>query len=175
MKSQKVLGSFGSLLAGGLALAVCMPLAAAGETTSDGYFGWLSVGAVYPMDDDHIYWVGQFSGAMGDRGEATVFNNSSLQCPGSLFINTKDGTAKGSGYCQYVTTGGDTAYASWECEGGAPMSGKSCDGTVTFMSGTGKLAGITGGNRFEASTVAFHSDGTGSGYSMIQNGFSLPK
>lgn len=172
---HSIIKTLGGLALSALAMSVSAPLANAGETTSEAYFGWLSVGAVYPMGEDHIFWVGQFSGTVTDRGEASAFENTSLQCPGTLYINTKDGTAKGSGYCAFITPGGDTAYSSWECEGGAPMSGRSCDGSVTFMSGTGKLAGITGGNRFQASTVAFHSDGTGSGYTLIQYNFALPE
>lgn len=139
-----------------------------------GYFGWLSVGTTYPLEDGHLLWLGQFSGINGNSGADAILENASVQCPGYLDIDAKTGTAKGAGYCVYITPAGDKAFSTWHCEGGAPMSGKPCAGGAEFSGGTGKLEGLSGTSRFDGNTVAFHPDGTGSGYTTITFDLTLP-
>lgn len=133
------------------------------------------MGTSFALEEGHILWVGQLSGVTTDGEAETPFENAGVQCPGSLDIRTSDGTGTGQGYCIFTTVAGDKAFATWSCQGGAPMSGKPCVGETKFTGGTGKLQGITGGNTFEASTVAFNPDGMGSGYTDTDNKFTLPE
>jgi len=158
------------LVAGALVAAPAMSAGFQGP----GYFGWLSIGTTYPLEDGHLLWLGQFSGVNGNSGAGAILENASVQCPGYLDIDAKTGTAKGEGYCVYITPSGDKAYSTWHCEGGAPMSGKPCVGGAEFSGGTGKLEGLSGKSTFDANTVAFHPDGTGSGYTTITYDLTLP-
>lgn len=161
-----------ALICGAAAMAFGTASPAA-EIKSDGVFGWLSVGTTFQIEEGHLFWVGQFSGIGTDVGEATVFDKIAVQCPGTLDITLADGSAHGAGYCIWTAANGDKMFGSWQCAGGAPMSGKACDGTTTIISGTGMFAGATGTSTFQGFTVAFQQDGNGSGYSLTHSDYTL--
>lgn len=163
--------TFGMLLAAALTTSA----QAAEFKAKSGVFAWLSVGTVYALEEGHILWIGEFSGTSLDNGAGTFLDHAGVQCPGYLDVLASAGTAKGAGSCIWTLTSGDKVFASWQCEGGAPMSGKACDGPLTVTGGTGKMAGIAGSWNFHAYTVAFHPDGKGSGYSDLDEvTYTLP-
>ena len=89
--------------------------------------------------------------------------------PPQLGLRVLDGQqGRADGYCVVTDKDGDKIYSVWSCKG--PFPGP-CDGDNKFTGGTGKYAGITGGNRFQGVTTA----PTSSGYSLFMNGtWQLP-
>jgi hypothetical protein len=160
---------FWALCAG--ALAVCSTagfaadLAKSGKYT--GKFGWYSVGKGFEMEQNHLFWVGEFSGAFFNDKSGGFMDLASVVCPGSndVFLDGKAGDAKG--YCIMTDKQGDKAYLVWKCNGSFPGP---CNGDFQWTGGTGKYSGIKGNNKFYGVTIA----PTASGYSVWEGGWELP-
>jgi hypothetical protein len=149
-------GIMGVLLAAGLSSA-----AMAGDMMVKGQFGWLGVGAAHELEKGHYYWVGEFSGTFfNDAGPGNAMHNSGVKCPGynDLDFNNKKSTA--AGHCIVMDRDGDKAMASWQCVGDTYK----CNGTITWTSGTGKYAKISGSMPFTGVTEVSHTDGKASGW-----------
>ena len=66
--------------------------------------------------------------------------SATTRCIGTMRVAA--GKTVGKGYCRWVQAGGDTALGEWEM---TPNG----ENTWTWLSGTGKLAGIKGGGSFQ--------------------------
>lgn len=129
---------------------------------AEGEFGWFGVGTAHQIGENHIYWVGEFSGTFfSDQGDGGLFHRAAVKCPGFNDLNFATNKGAAAGYCVITDTDGDTAVLSWSCAGEA---GPSCDGTFTYTGGTGKYKGISGSNTFTGVTQVNHPDGTASGF-----------
>lgn len=131
-------------------------------------FGWYAVGKVFELEKDHIFWVGEFSGTVFNDSGSGFMHMASMVCPGSNDIHLDGQQGRADGYCVMTDKDGDKLYSVWSCKG--PFPGP-CDGDNKYTGGTGKYAGITGGNRFQGVTTA----PTSSGHSTFMNGtWQLP-
>jgi hypothetical protein len=129
-----------------------------------GEFGWLGVGKPFQIEKGRIYWVGEFSGVLaGDKGNASPLDQTGWKCPGFNDLDFNNKKSRAAGYCIMSDTGGDQAYASWQCEGDTQI----CHGTFNYTGGTGKFQGISGSNTFVGHIQVNWPDGTTSGYSTI--------
>jgi hypothetical protein len=156
-----------ALLAGRAAPAV------AAEVDVKTYWGLVFQGSVFPMEEGRYFWVGQSAGAMSDLGANSIFHNASAQCPQAVESDAAANVQRGNGVCIITTMTGDKVFATWSCEGSA--SPKHCEGPFTITSGTGELAGITGGGTLRGGTLAMHPDQKVSGYTEVDFRFTLPQ
>jgi len=131
----------------------------------EGEFGWFGVGTAHQIEENHFFWVGEFSGTFfNDKGVGSLFHRAGVKCPASFDANFNTNTAKASGYCVISDSEGDQAYLSWSNEG-TPAAGSNNPGTFEYTGGTGKYEGITGGGTFVGVTEVNWADGTSTGYS----------
>jgi hypothetical protein len=129
-----------------------------------GTFGWLAVGKAIPMEEGHIYWVGEFSGTFTSDKAKGPFDGSGWKCPGTNDINMTKNTSTAQGACVVAEPGGnDRAFVTWKCHGEAAL----CNGTWDWVGGTGKYKELSGNNTFVGHTLVDWKDGTLSGYSAI--------
>jgi hypothetical protein len=138
-------------------LAVALASAASAEEGSfTGQFGALAVGKVHTLEvDTHIFWAGAFSGVfLDDKGEGLI-HRAWVTCPAADEIDFAAGTSKASGHCVIMDGAESKIYLTWECEG-TPAG---CQGTATYLSGTGKWEGLTGKATFEAAFGPLLGDG----------------
>lgn len=156
-----------------VAISAMTASAQAEDLKLDTYFGWLSVGTTYTIVEGHVFWVGEFSGTMTDNGAGSILDNAAIQCPAWFDIDFNNNTASAGGYCITTTAGGGYVI-SWTCTGGPPFSGIPCDGGSEVIAASGEFEGLTGTTAFQATTVLFHPNGNGSGFSTIQLDLNLP-
>lgn len=126
-----------------------------------GEFGWFGVGTAHQIEENHFFWVGEFSGTFfNDKGEGSLFHRAGVKCPAyfDADYNIDKGTA--GGYCVITDTDGDQAYLSWISVGTIAVG----PGTFEYTGGTGKYEGITGSNTFVGVTQVDWADGTSTGY-----------
>lgn len=94
------------------------------------------------------------------------WEKASTHCVG--YIRVAGGKPIGKGTCKWTESGGDTAVGEWEY----PTSG---DPSWTWLSGTGKLKGISGGGTFRELFSAKPTDPAVSGGCRRDWGkYSLP-
>jgi len=97
-------------------------------------------------------------------------NNSSFRCIGGLHA-VKGTFNNDCGSCVYVTPNGDQAFGTYEAKG---KVGGSAKGTYTWVGGTGKLAGLSGGGELIRINVRPITKGTFQGYSKVKGHWKLP-
>ena len=155
-------GIFGALFMLGCAAGLSTS-ASAGGMDMKGQFGWLGVGTAHEIGKGHYYWIGEFSGTFfADAGPGGTMHNSGVKCPGynELDFTNKKNTA--AGYCTVLDRDGDKALANWTCKGDTYK----CQGTITWMNGTGKYAKISGSISFTGVMEVSHTDGKASGWAI---------
>jgi hypothetical protein len=147
-----------------VAVVVAMPYAVCAEDWKPtGMFGWLGVGTAYQIEQDHIYWVGEFSGTFfNDKGDGALLHYAAVKCPGFNDVYMSQKKNKAAGYCVLTDRDGDHVYANWACDGDTHQ----CKGTFTWTGGTGKYAKISGANTYTGILQVTHPDGKVSGYSI---------
>ena len=96
----------------------------------------------------------------------SFWEKASTHCVG--YIRLASGKPIGKGTCKWVESGGDTAVGEWEY----PNNG---DPTWTWLSGTGKLQGISGGGTFREMFSAKPADpATSAGCRRDWGKYNLP-
>jgi len=160
----------------GIATAACMTSVAAqaqaDDGTLNGTFGYYTVGETYTVEEQHLLFTGEFSGAYFDAAGQGIFHNVAVTCPGIYDLNYQIDQSSAQGYCMIATAGGDKATFAWTCKG-IPSKG-TCDGTWSFNSGTGKFKGISGNATFAAQNVALNEKGRISGFAIWKGKYQLP-
>ena len=71
-----------------------------------------------------------------------------------------------------VQADGDKAYSQWECAATMDVpkgAVTACEGNYRYTGGTGKYAGVTGGD-YSAATLEIHPNGTSSGIAWFRDG-----
>jgi hypothetical protein len=106
---------------------------------------------------------------VNDAGEAFL-NNVSLYCIGSLFVE-KGMIVQHSGSIVYTDLEGDKIFVNYEGTGGKVGAAK---GRATFVGGTGKYTGITGGQNWAHTGVHPAADGTMQGITKFSGHWKLP-
>jgi hypothetical protein len=132
----------GALLAATLVVAASTSPASAEEGTVEAFSSWEATGHIYPTGVEESTFVGVMSGILYVRNTDNVIEAGLIMCPGTVTINTTDGTQHGTAKCVIVTPESDRVFGSFECDG-AYQAG--CEGEFTLTGGTGSMQGITGG------------------------------
>jgi hypothetical protein len=81
------------------------------------------------------------------------------------------GVYEDSGFCVFIRPDRDQAYATYRVSG---KVGEGYTGTLTFVGGTGKLAGITGGGESPGIALRRTSADSIHGYAKVKMSYKLP-
>jgi hypothetical protein len=109
---------------------------------------------------------------LADDGGTGILSRFALTCPfESLFYNA-DNQRELRGYCVLADPAGDLILNHFECTG--TISPDVCVGTVRYIAGTGKFAGVSGEATIEVNNVARNPNGTSAGFSRISGVMNLP-
>lgn len=102
-----------------------------------------------------------------------LFDHMTWHCWGLFDIT--NAMAQHHGYCVVTDPAGDQIAGSFASDGRYPADAKSISGAFTFITGTGKYAGISGGNKYvghpEFRTAA---EGTFVIHNTFQGSYKLP-
>jgi len=105
-----------------------------------------------------------------------LLHNSSVRCMGGFHV-VNGGWNDGSGSCIYTRLDGDQVFVTYKAAGKLAVPGKSpttAKGTFTFVGGTGKLAGITGGGEWTRVSVRPAAEGTTQSVANYTGKYKLP-
>ena len=133
-----------------------------------GKFGWNSSGKTYEMAQNHLYWVGEFTGTFFNDKTGGFMDKAAVSCPGTNNIRLDGQIGSAQGNCIVTDAQGEKAFATWSSKGPFPGA---YQGEFTWIGGTGKYAGIKGTNKFSAVISA----PTTSGFSIWDATFDLPE
>lgn len=112
-----------------------------------GHHAFWTKGNVHQIEDEnHILWLGEFTGPfLNDEGEGFI-HGSAWRCPGiNEMVDGK--TTEAHGYCTVTDGEGDEAFLKWRADPSAragELKGKSW-----WTGGTGKYKGLKGENEWE--------------------------
>jgi hypothetical protein len=135
------------------------------QGTYGGLYGWTVSSTVQQLEEGHVYTQDLYRGTFfNDAGEGFL-HESSWVCFGISDVADEAGDA--SGYCVMTDTADDTAFAVWE---GRIDPSIGFTGQFQWTGGTGKYAGMTGNNTFEALVIGSSSEGRG----LITGEWQLP-
>jgi hypothetical protein len=135
-----------SLLIVALGLTVAGVSYAAGQGTTTGFASFYGKGEAKEHKPGLIVWSGGFVGASVSDGRKGPLHNSGWDCTGETAI--QDGKVhRSGGFCLVTDPDGDTINLVWER---TDVPGGMVDGKTrgTYLSGTGKYAGIQGSYTF---------------------------
>jgi hypothetical protein len=135
---------FGGLVASGVvsAMVILLGVAQAEEGTVKATATWEGQGYAFPVGEDQAYMVSVYAGVMFVDGGKGSLDAASIICPGTVESDFTKGTMRGEGRCIITDQEGDRVFARFTCSGDVT---ESCQGPFTFVGGTGRFAGITGG------------------------------
>jgi hypothetical protein len=112
----------------------------------------------------------EMSGVSLSDGGGGPLHRASVRCLGALHairgIYDDD-----HGFCVHVRPDGDQAFTTYR---GAGTSGEGGAGIFTFVGGTGKLKGLTGGGEYSGTSPHSSSAGSFHGYSKAKASWKLP-
>ena len=150
-----------AVLCAGLACAVAAPqTAVAADGTVEAYSSWQARGQVFPTGTDEATFVGVLSGVLIVKGEDGTIDSGQIMCPGSVVINTADGSQIGHGKCIILTPDSERIYGEFSCYG---QYGQDCDGEFSLTGGTGDKTGISGGGPIQLRNIATNLAESGNG------------
>src|SRR5262245_47428414 len=128
--------------------ALFFPLAAAAEQlakrgTYSGKYVWSERGMVVPVEKNYLFTNAVNQGLFYNAGGSGFLHAAVVVC-------TSQGMVQGeqfsfSGNCTATDKEGDKALLKWQCN----RQGDRCGGTFDWVGGTGKYAGLRGGNQFD--------------------------
>ena len=98
---------------------------------------------VIATEAELLHMTHEGSGIYVSDTEEGFLNNASIYFLGTL--HSVKGVFEESGFMVFALPDGDKVYATWK---GTGNLGKDAKGTITYVGGTGKYAGITGGDEY---------------------------
>ncbi len=103
-----------------------------------------------------------------------LLDHMTWHCSGLFDIT--DGMAQFHGNCVATDPAGDQIASSFASDGKYPADAKSFNGATTFLKGTGKYAGISGGYKLVGHAPEFRTaaEGTFAEYATFQGSYKLP-
>ena len=131
----------------------------------EGVAAWSSYGELTEIVTGSSYWHGGFNGAFLNSAGSGFLHDSALTCPSA-------GATVGArqfyqGTCVLTDAEGDQAVLVWDCE---MQANGVCPGPMTWVTGTGKYAGISGEMTFEGRFIG----DTPQGVSYWKGEWNLP-
>jgi len=157
-------------LLAGFAVAADAP-AAIPKEGSNSYFAAL-VGTLksLPLGKDRVQLAYDVTGVVvSDTGEG-ILHNASVRCLGGMHVVNgafEDETTA----CAYTRPDGDQVFTIGKSSG---KQGVAAKGTVTYVGGTGKMAGITGGGETIRTSIRPAPEGVSLSYVRSKGTYKLP-
>ena len=139
------------------------------EGSSTDSIGFTYTPQVLAQGEEYLQMNYDARGVVSTQNEASPSYMSSVQCVGSL--KAIKGEYKEIGLCTYTRPDGDQIYSSYE---GAGKLGQSAKGSFTFVGGTGKCAGITGGGEWTRTTLKGPAKGVGAAFFKSTYNWKIP-
>lgn len=121
--------------------SVAADLAKEGEADYTGAYSWTF--KMLPMGEERLQMQYEITGVVVEAPEDSLLFRSAIYGLGSL--HSAKGVYEDRGFIRYSRPDGDMVYATYESSGNWGSERKT---TITFVGGTGKCTGITGGGVF---------------------------
>ncbi len=122
------------------------------------------------MGQERIQITYEVLGVIVSDASDCILQNASLRCIGSYHV-IKGAYEDDSGFCVCTRPDGDQLFTSYKASGRLGAVGK---GTVMYVGGTGKFAGIQGSGEFSRISVRPAAEGTLQGYNRVKDQYKLP-
>ncbi len=124
---------------------------------------------VMPLGKERAQGSYEIMGVSTSSAGEGLLHNSSVRCMGGF--QAVNGEVDNGGSCIYTRPDGDQVFTTYKDAGklGTPIKG-----TFTFVGGTGKMAGITGGGEFTRYNVRPAAEGTMQSVSRHTGKYKLP-
>jgi hypothetical protein len=90
---------------------------AAEEGTVEAFSSFEASGHIYPTGPEESTFVGVLSGILDARDAENTIDAGLIMCPGTVTIDTTDGSQHGTAKCVIVTPESNRVFGSFECEG----------------------------------------------------------
>ena len=154
----------------GLALGAVAHAQVPKEGTSTSTTTYSGTFKMVQMGEERVHVIYEALGMnLSDSGEG-LLHGASIRCLGAMHA-IKNAYDDDNGFCVYIRPDGDQAFATFRASG---KFGAGSTGTLTFVGGTGKLAGLTGGGESTYTPVRPTSAGNFHGYSKTKVSYKLP-
>ena len=163
-----------------LAIVLCATLAGRGSAAEEppipkeGSYSSTTISScaakALPLGKDRLQMTWDCLGAQLSDGGAGLLHSASIRCVGGLQAVGGEYQAL-SGACVFTRPDGDQAFYVETASG---KLGAQSKGTGTFVGGTGKLAGLTGGGEFTRYIVRAAAEGTFQVVTHSKNVYRLP-
>ena len=140
------------------------------EGTSSYIIGYSGTFKIVAMGQERMQMTYEVLGVIVSDANDCILQNASLRCVGS-FNAIKGVYEDDNGFCVCTRPDGDQLFTSYKASGRLGTVGK---GTVTYVGGTGKFAGIQGSGEFSRIGVRPAAEGTFQGYNRVKDHYKLP-
>ena len=124
---------------------------------------------VIPMGEERIQLNYEGSGIYISDTENGLLHNASIHFLGAF--HAVKGAFEESGGMVLTAPDGDKAFVTYK---GSGNLGKDAKGTYTYVGGTGKYTGITGGGEFTRSILQYASKGVWAAITLFKGNWKLP-
>ena len=131
--------------------------------------GFTFTSQVLAQGEEYLQMNYDAQGVVATENEASPLYMSSVQCVGSL--KSIKGVYKEIGLCTYTCPNGDQIYASYE---GTGKIGQGARGLTTFVGGTEKCVGITGGGEWTRINLKGPAKGVGASILKFIYNWKIP-
>ena len=122
-----------------------------------------------PMGEERMHVTYEGTGIYVSDIEEGFLNNASQHFLGAL--HAVKGAFEESGFMVSTVPDGDKVFATWK---GSGNLGKDAKGTYTYVGGTGKYTGITGGGEFTRSNLQPAAKGVWAAITLFKGNWKLP-
>ena len=160
-------------LASALSLALFVAFGAsalAGELPKSGTYSttWTFTGPYTAVEigEDQWAWSATFTLIVWNNAGEGFFHDMSANCI-NMGSEAEDAPFTDSGYCSYEDADGNKIFTYW-------YETEADKGTATILGGTGKYAGIQGGDTYEYVYTPDAPEGTFNGYGSAEGSYTLP-
>jgi hypothetical protein len=131
--------------------------------------GFITTAQVLAQGKEYLQWNYVANGVVQTENEASPLYMSSTHCVGSL--KAIKGEYKEIGLCTYTRPDGSQIYGSYE---GTGKLGQGAKGSFTFVGGTEKLVGITGGGEWTRTSLKGPANGVGASITKFTYNWKIP-
>ena len=131
--------------------------------------GFIATSQVLAQGKEYLQINYDAQGVVSSENKASPLNMSSVQCVGS--IKAIKGEYKETGLCTWTCPNGDQIYGSYE---GTGKLGQSAKGSTTFVGGTGKCVGITGGGEWTRTNLRGPAKGVDASFTKFTYNWKIP-
>jgi hypothetical protein len=140
------------------------------EGSTSALNGYSATVKAMPLGKDRLQLTYEVMGvSISDTGVG-ILHNASVRCLGALHV-VNGAFDDEAGSCIYTRPDGDQVFATYKMTGKVGVGAK---GTFTYVGGTGKLAGITGGGELTRTQVRPAAEGTSQSYTRSKGKYKLP-